>query len=320
MRQAAALLAQVSPERTRDELFRILEGYQPRTGLEILDRVGALEQVVPEVVVLKGVTQSEPHVHDVWMHTLELISRLCLVLSVLAEEFNPDKASNLISGMLSLQLGRYRQALIEHFGKRITPDRSLRSILFMAGLFHDCGKSLTRQVDQEGRVRFLGHDLEGEKLVTGRAQALRLSNQEIARLGNIVRHHMRPLLLGQSEELPTRKAVYRFFRDTGEAGVDISILSLADVLATYGSTLRQEDWAHHLDVIRCLLEAWWEHPKAQVAPPPLVNGNELMDALGLNPGPGIGQLLEAIREAQAVGTVDSKEQALQFARQLSEKN
>ena len=88
----------------------------------------------------------------------------------------------------------------------------------------------------------------------------------------IVRHHMRPFLLGQMDGMPTRRAIYRFFRDTGAAGVDICILSLADMLATYGPTLKQEDWAHHLDVVRCLLEAWWEHPQEQVAPPPLVNG------------------------------------------------
>jgi hypothetical protein len=91
---------------------------------------------------------------------------------------------------------------------------------------------------------------------------------------------------------------------------------LADMLATYGPTLRQEDWAHQLDVVRCLLEAWWEHPQEQVAPPSLVNGNELMCELKLRPGQTIGQLLEAIREAQAEGTVTSRTEALELARTL----
>jgi hypothetical protein len=120
------------------------------------------------------------------------------------------------------------------------------------------------------------------------------------------------------EGLPTRRAIYRFFRDTGAAGVDICILSLADMLATYGTTLRQEDWVHHLDVIRSLLEAWWEHPQEQIAPPPLIDGNALMKALQLTPGPKIGQLLEAIREAQATGTVNTKEQALEIAQRIAE--
>jgi hypothetical protein len=127
---------------------------------------------------------------------------------------------------------------------------------------------------------------------------------------------MRPFLLGQLEGFPTPRAIYRFFRDTGAAGVDICILSLADMLATYGPTLKQEDWTHHLDVIRCLMEAWWEHPQQQVSPPALLNGHELMAELDLHPGPMLGQLLEAIREAQVVGKVSNRLEAVDLARSL----
>jgi len=219
---------------------------------------------------------------------------------------------------MSVRLGRYRQALEQHMDEQLNPDRSLRALLFLAALYHDSGKPACRQVDEQGRVRFLGHDQDGELRLVQRAQALHLSNLEIERSRLIVRHHMRPFLLGQMEGLPTRRAIYRFFRDTGKAGVDICILSLADMLATYGTTLKQEDWVHHLDMVRNLLEAWWEHPQEQVAPLPLIDGNELMRALQLSPGPKIGQLLEAIREAQATGTVNTKEQALELAQHVAE--
>ena len=66
-----------------------------------------------------------------------------------------------------------------------------------------------------------------------------------------------------------------FFRDTGEAGVDICLLSLADVWATYGPTLPQERWEVQVATVRTLLEAWWERPKEQVNPPALISGNNL---------------------------------------------
>jgi poly(A) polymerase len=318
MRQATGQLGRVSLERIRDEIFRILDGRNPRLSLEILGLIGVLESILPELVKLKGVEQSAPHVYDVWAHTLEVIKKLSAVYATLAFDYETDTASNLMLGLVSVRLGRYRQALQAHLEEQLNPERSLRALVFFSALYHDSGKALTRQLDDEERVRFFGHDQEGERLAVARAQELRLSNLEIERLRLVVRHHMRPFLLGQLDGMPTRRAIYRFFRDTGAAGVDICILSMADMLATYGPNLCQEDWARHLDIVRCLLEAWWEHPQEQVMPPALINGHELMSELDLSPGPGIGQILEAIREAQAVGKVTLRAEALELARGMIE--
>ena len=317
MRQASSHLGNVSMERIRDELFRILEGSNPRSALEILDRIGVLGSILPELVAMQGVKQSPPHIYDVWMHTLDVVNKLAAVLAVLSASYDPDKASNLLLGLVSLRIGRYRQELRDHLAEQLNPDRSLCALLYFSALYHDSGKPACLQVDAEQRTRFLGHDHESERLVALRAGELRLSNQEIERLRLVTRHHMRPFLLGQMDVSPTRRAIYRFFRDTGPAGVDICILSLADMLATYGATLQQDIWAHHLDVIRCLLEAWWEHPVEQISPPALINGHELMAELDLPPGPLIGRLLEAIREAQAVGKVTARSEAVNLARSLA---
>jgi poly(A) polymerase len=318
MRQATGQISQVSLERIRDEIFRILDGPNPRLGLEILDRIGALGLILPELVKLKGVEQSAPHIYDVWAHTLEVVKKLSAVYATLAYEYDKDTAANLMLGLVSVRLGRYRQALQAHLEEQLNPERSLRALVFFSALYHDSGKTATRKLDDEERVRFIGHDQEGERLAVARAQELRLSNLEIERIRLVVRNHIRPFLLGQLDGMPTRRAIYRFFRDTGAAGVDICILSMADMLATYGPNLRQEDCARHLDIVRCLLEAWWEHPQEQVMPPTLINGYELMAELDLSPGPGIGQMLEAIREAQAVGKITLRAEALELARSLIE--
>jgi hypothetical protein len=145
-----------------------------------------------------------------------------------------------------------------------------------------------------------------------------LSNAEHDRLRCVVRNHMRPLLLAQLDELPSRRAIYRFFRDTGPAGVEVCLHALADTLATYGPGLPQDLWARQLDVARSLLEAWWERPEESVAPPALLDGHAIMSALNLPPGPQIGRLLEALREAQATGLVQTRAQALEFTRQQGE--
>ncbi len=316
MREASSDLPKISAERLRDELFRILMITHPATSLRILDKLGALEYILPEVCSLKVVQQSQPHVMDAWNHTLDVLNRLESVLEQLCSGPNPDKAENLTMGLVTLYLGQYRKQLTEHLENSLNPDRPHRGLIFLAGLYHDVGKKNTQSVDAQGKIRFLGHDQAGGRLVEKCGQELRLSKQEIDRLFAIVSHHMRPSLLSHPEEKPSRKSIYHFFRDTGVAGVDICILSLADVLATYGVALPQDRWIRHLEVIQTLLGAWWEARAERVFPVPVINGEELMQALDLVPGPLVGYLLEAIREAQITLEIHDQQGAIDLARKI----
>jgi tRNA nucleotidyltransferase/poly(A) polymerase len=312
MRSVVPGLASISPERLRDELFRILDLRQVATAVRILDTLGALPYVLPELPALKGVQQSAPHIYDVWEHTLDALNRMQTIVDVLSPTYDAEQAGSLIIGLLVMRLGRYRTQLAEHLAAPLNPDRPLRALLTLAVLYHDTGKPQTRSVDADGRIRFFDHDKLSAALVVKRGQALRLSNLEIERLETIVRHHMRPSLLAQAGGTPSRKAVYHYFRDTGVAGIDICLLSLADKLATYGPTLTQEKWSALLDVERTLMENWWERPQEAITPARLVNGYDLMQAHGLSPGPRLGEILEAIREAQVDGQVTTRAEALEF--------
>jgi hypothetical protein len=175
-------------------------------------------------------------------------------------------------------------------------------------------------MDEKGRIRFIEHEQISGKLVEKRGKAMKLSNLEIERLVTIVNHHMRPSLLSHAQELPSRKAIYRFFLDTGAAGVDICLLSLADILATYGSTLPQDRWTRHLEVVQMLLKAWWEDRSESIFPRLLINGDDLMKELSISPGPRVGYLLDAIREAQVGGDIHTRQEALNLAKNLSLEN
>lgn len=316
MRRAVNLLDRVSPERLRDELFRILDTPQPGTALRVADAIGALQFVLPEFTALKGISQSPPHISDVWDHTLDVLNRLEALLQVLSQNYDPDQASNLMLGLAVLRIGRYREKITENLKERLNLDRSHLALLRFAALHHDIGKAQTRQVDEAGRIRFFEHERVGAELSARRGEALRLSNLEVERLQSIVRFHLRPLLLAQGKNQPSPRAIYRYFRDAGPASVDVCLLALADVLATYGHTLTQEIWIRQLDVIRTLFEALWERPEQSVFPPVLLNGRDLMEAFGLHAGPLIGELLEAVREAQAVGQVSNRDEALSFAERI----
>ena len=320
MKAATALLPNTSPERQRDELFKMLKGPGPDASMRALEMLGVLPHLLPELPALKGVEQPPPHIHDVWEHTLSVLGYLEKILSALAPGYSADDTHDLFTGLLGLRIGRFREQFAQHFADSLNTDRSVRAALFFAALYHDVHKPATKTVDYAGRIHFFDHDVLGAEVAAGRARAFNLSNDEVDRIRSIVRNHMRfhffTNRLKTEKKNPSRKAIYHFFRDAGGAGVDLILLGLADLRGTQGSTLTQDTWVSALDVARILLENYWEKPQETVAPPRLLNGNELMSELSLPPGPVVGQLLEAIREGQATGIVEDRQGALDLARQV----
>ena len=318
MKAAASELSSSSIERRRDELFRILGGAQPATAFRAIEMLGILPEVLPELPALKGVVQPTPHVDDVWSHTLNVLRHLDAILAALSPQYDESTAAEFYNGLLVMRLGRYREQIGAHFAANLIPDRSLYSLLFFAALYHDVAKPLKSELGDDGRIRFWGHDEEGAQMIVGRMRSLHLSNDEIDRVQLVIRHHMRihsmtNRLFGDGQQ-PSRRAIYRFFRDSREAGVDLVILSLADLRATYEHTLPESLWVSALDVCRTLLENLWERPAEVIKPPSLLDGHEVMEVFALTPSPLVGKLLEAIREAQAMGEISNKEEALVFGR------
>lgn len=324
MRGSARQLVGVSVERVRDELFRILDDTQISLALRILDRCGALGVVLPEIVAMKGMSQSAPHVSDAWEHTLSVITTLEQLLSSLVGYYREEKVSDLTIGSAVLWLGRHRNAFQTHFLQKYVADRGVRSLLFFAALYHDVAKPQTREETSSGKVRFWGHDCLGSRVGMDRARQLALSTHEIDRIGVIIQHHMRVHHLANSTQViagdeVSRRSIYRYFRDTGISGVDIVLLSLADVRGTYGVTLTQQVWETELRVGRTLLDAYWEKTEEIVSPPRLITGHEIMQSFQLSPGKLIGTLLDVVQEGQAVGEITSREDALAFIQEFLEK-
>ncbi len=319
MKLSADQILRISAERLRDEVFKMLGGPKASASIRALDMLGVLSRLMPELHKMKGVQQSLPHVYDVWMHTLAVMDFLDETLSSLRVGYDAEKTNDMFTGLLGLRLGRYREQLAAHLSSSLNKDRSHRSLLFFAALYHDVCKPETRFVDEDGRTRFYDHDVKGAEVTAERAHFFNLSNDEIERLHVIVKHHMRlhnfASRLEHEKQTPSRKAIYRFFRDSGQAGVDLILLALADVRGTRASDLTIEVWNSYLDIARILLENYWERPEEVIMPPRLLDGNDLMKELSLSPGPQIGELLEAIRENQAAGKIETKEQALAFARE-----
>jgi tRNA nucleotidyltransferase/poly(A) polymerase len=313
-RKVAPLIESVAAERVRDEFMKMLGGRRVAASLRAMDALGLLARVVPELSELKGVAQSAPHVYDAWEHTLAVVDHLERLLLVLGRVHDVDAASEYALGYAAGRVGRYRTEISDHLEHELSVGRSTRPLLFFIALMHDIAKPLTRTVEAGGRIRFFDHEVKGAEITEARAIELRLSADEVARAAAVVRHHMRPGLLAQGGTV-TPRAVYRFFRDVGLAGVDVCLLTLADLLGTRGVELGREEWGARVDTVVALLDGYYRQPEKVVRPPALITGEDVM-ALGVPQGRAVGQLLEAVREAQAVGEVSTREAAIELVRRL----
>ncbi|MCC7354125.1 MAG: HD domain-containing protein [Anaerolineae bacterium] len=316
LRKDAPLIAWVAAERVRDELVRLLALPGAARQLARLDELNLLPIVFPELARCRGVVQSEPHYLDVYGHTLQTVFHTESLLQALnlLPAAGPEMAASPLSALPSA-LAPFAERLQSHLAVETSAGRNRAQMLLWAALCHDWGKPLTRTVDDEARVHFLTHDEKGAEIAVARLRSLVFSTDEVRLVSEIVRHHMRPSLLAR-EDVLTRRAIYRFFRDTGDVGPETLLLSLADRLGTYGPHLNRDAWEGRLGFVARMLAAYYEHPEV-VAPPLLVSGDDLMFALGLVPGPLVGQLLAQVREAQAAGEVTTRDEVLAFARRAA---
>ena len=292
-------ISQVSGERVRDEFLALLRLDGARGHLEVLDRLDLLCRIIPELALTKGVDQPKEHYWDVWGHSLHAVETAELVTK--GHQNSP----------IYTQVP-WKPETDEYFSQEASDGHTRRTILKLAALFHDIAKPQTKKKDDTGRTRFLGHPELGATMAAARLGQMRVSSQGIAMVSKMVEQHLRPMHMMQGVEAPTRRAVYRYFRDVGNVAIDTLYLALADHLAAKGPELLPEQWIAHARMVAHVLEARTPEPSPD-GPGRVVTGNDLMEYFGLAPGPLIGGMLEKIDEARAAGEISSKGEALALA-------
>jgi tRNA nucleotidyltransferase/poly(A) polymerase len=309
IRTHAALMADISPERVRDELFKLLTLPKVVMALRVADALGLLKFVLPELDPLHGLQQGKLHVFDAWEHTLAVVENLGTIFTAINYSRTDNTAATFSLGTMVIQLDRYRTQLNAHINATWPNERSHRALLMLTALLHDAGKAAVQPLEENGDRRFIGHDVVGARMADERALALRLSNDERTRLVTIIREHMHRIFWDELTPL----AIHRFWRRLGEVGVDLCLFVFADYLGARSIRLEQSEWLKFVERVRVLLQAYYERYDQLVAPPTLIDGNQLMQTFNLRPGPIIGQLLDLIREAQVMGEVQSADDAVRLA-------
>lgn len=296
-RIAAAGLAAVAPERIFVELVRLLSADRALDGLALMDATGVTDVVLPELSALRGVQQSRFHHLDVCDHTR----------AVLAEAIALERDPAILC-TVDAQAEEVARWLAAPLANELSRGQALR----LGALLHDIAKPQTRAVTPEGRVTFIGHDEVGAEVAGAILRRLRAAERLCTHVAALTRNHLRLGFLVHQMPL-SRRAVYGYLQACTPVEVDVTLLSVADRLATRGDNAELAI-ATHLELARRLLTdalAWAADP-----PRPPVRGDELARELGIRPGPIVGGLLAELQAASFSGELSTREEAIERARQL----
>ena len=239
----------VSAERIRDELTKLMLAEHPVQGIEALVQSGLADIVLPEVPALQ-LEIDEHHRHkDVFEHTLMVVDR------AIALETGPD-------------------------GPVPAPDLTLR----LAALLHDIGKPATRRFEPGGKVSFHHHDAVGARLARKRLKALRFDRHLIADVCDLISMHLR--FHGYVDERWTDAAVRRYARETGPLYERLNRLTRAD--ATTRNKRKAQVFSSAMDELEDRVAQLRQQEDLDAIRPDL-DGRQIMQILGLKPGPQVGR-------------------------------
>jgi poly(A) polymerase len=309
IKQWAQSVSSVSGERQRGELLRVLTLHRAGDLVHYLDDLGLLTAIIPELEQMRNVKQPKEHYWDVLEHSLQTVASVEFLLHERDWEYGTIDL---------LKITPWSEEIKGHFDGEIASGSNRRAMLKLGALLHDIAKPEVKTIDEAGRMRFIGHNKRGAEEAADILGRLRFSKNEIKLIKNLVYYHLRPVQMANIG-LPTSRAIYRYFRDAGNDGIDILFLALADYLAARGPKISAEEWEQRNQLVNYIVD---ENNKQQkeLLPVKLLDGHDLIEIFDLTSGPLIGKLLRLVSEAQATGEIKTKNEAVSLAsEQLAKK-
>ncbi len=295
-----AKLSRTSSERIRDELFLILSCSETERVIHQMDVAGILSILFPEIDPMKKTGQDRYHHLNVWGHSLLALTSLEHVMNNLPEYFD-----------------QYSHQTTAYLERHLVQGRPVKALVKLATLFHDVGKPETFLKDEQGKIHFHGHEKVGGSRIGKIAKRLKLSRREISFLEKLVSNHMNPHHL-LAVEPPSLRSVGRFFRKHGEQFWALFCVYYADFMAKKGPESKTTGLHQVRDNLMRVLSSYYERIRPKEISKPLLSGRDLIEKLGLKPGPHFKKILEDVQEAYVEERIEGKGEAVEFVKRLLE--
>ena len=285
------LIHKPAVERINYELLKLFGGDYAHIALENMNKTWILEEIFPFVKELKQVPPNSHHHLDLFHHSIETVKQV----QVLYNEA-PDEVK-------------------EHLSRIDFGGFSRLAHLKLAAFMHDIGKFSTWTIE-EGKHRFIKHDDVGSKMSVKILKDLHFSNKQIDYISSMIKYHIYPSHVMTSPQI-TEKIMMRYVRKMDTNSIDAIILAQADRLSARGPEITDQIVERNITSLNMLLRFYLEARETLKPLPKLLSGNDVMQILNIKPSKRLGEIMEALHEAQISGDVITKEHAIEFVKNMA---
>lgn len=284
------MLKKASIERYRDEFFKILSLRKAVLSVQLLNKFGFLDYILPTV---------DQYNFDL---LVEAVRRIEHFLAILTLPFDETITSNLVSGLTVLKLGSFRDQLSAFYDLNGQAPHNRRDLILYTVIA--CMKSGLKEKSK----------LEKQLKVYGKQ--LLLSTNEINISSSMVGAVLDIKKLF-SQERVTNYQIHLYFHKRGATGIDGLMLYLAEAGRVMQENCDPAEWNALLEPIIRFLDTWFNHYSEIIDPKPLLSGDEIRTFLQIPESPMIGKIKNAILEAQINNQITTVEEAQALASSLN---
>ena len=284
------LIHKPAVERINYEILKLFSGEFAHKAIENMNKTWLLEEIFPFVKELKQVPPNSHHHLDLFHHSLETVKQI--------QKIYENSSDEIKTHLQKTEFGGF---------SRLTH-------LKLAGFMHDIGKFSTWTIE-EGKHRFIKHDDVGAKLSVKLLKDLHFSNKQIDYISSMIKYHIYPSHVMTSPQI-TEKIMMRYVRKMDTNSIDVIILAQADRLSARGPEITEEIVERNINSLNMLLKFYLEAKETLKPLPKLLSGTEVMEILNIKPSPKLGEIMNALHEAQISGDVLTKEHAIKFIKTL----
>ncbi len=255
-----------------------------------MNKTWLLEEIFPVVKELKQVPPNTHHHLDLFHHSVETVRQIQLIY-----ENSADKVK-------------------EHLERVDFGGATRLAHLKLAGFLHDIGKFSTWTIEEDtGRHRFIKHDDVGAKMSIPLLKKMNFSNKQIEYISSMIRNHIYPSQVMCAPEI-NDKIMMRYVRKMEDNSIDEIILAQADRLSARGEAVSDEMVENNISGLNRLLKFYLDVRDTLEPLPVLLDGNDVIKILNIKPSKQLGQIMNALHEAQLSGDITTKEHAEAFVK------
>ncbi|HSM25940.1 MAG TPA: hypothetical protein VK856_13840 [Anaerolineaceae bacterium] len=293
IRENSKLLSQVTRERKRDEIFKILNLPNPATALRLMEHLNLLESSFPDFVTYSERNESD-QLH--FENQIKLVEKFVEFENLIIKREKNKIAMNIYQAELLMSFGGFRPQLCDYFQKTIHQDRNLRS------LFIFCILCVTENLNNPDGPTALKSIQKEWVFTKSEMNWINSFWKYMATIENRI-NNIQPL---------SPIIAHQFFDSSKISGIAICVYTILESLLQGINSKQEKNWKNNFSVCKYLMDAYFNHYDQWINPEIGINGHEIKRILKINDGKVIGEILSDLTLKIVNGELKERQDVIDY--------